>query len=458
MKFEVCQQCDFKSGLCPGFEGDWGMAGCSVFNHSKCERHEWTCTCNSQRLGERVLEVGGFKCKLDKALLPTDVGLPQYIPAFYHGFPEAKPLELEWIALPLHCLFRSDSADGIKWLAKDGKELRATLGLHQTTKIILTGPGPDQLIEDFWRFHRHSNLLKLLKTLDIQLFTVPNYSFFSDAPPLHHNYNRGRILRVAERASEAGVPSVLHLNAIHEQTWQDWETLIRSHNEIKYVCMEFQTGYTNPKVGLTALNRLVKLQQNVQRPLHPILIGAARYAGFIGKHFGSSTIVDAQPFLHTFNRKLCRVLPDGKPGWQFSSTKPLESIIPRFKFNLREYSERICQRLAGFPPVRQTEFGFQLDSSGPLVSSHKQKTTAGLPLFGQVRKPYEQTSVPIAVSNFSQSNCVPVAPRIAIEKTQGLSTPKPATIRPNSRRKNNPHKRLPSGFDEAKNTGVGVGH
>jgi len=456
MKFEACQQCDLKPGLCPGFEEDWGMAGCSVFDHSKCEKHEWTCACNSQRLGERILEVRGFKCKLDRSLLPIDVDLPHYIPTFYHGFPEAKPLELEWIALPLHCLFRSDSDDGIKWLAEDRTRLRALLGLHPNTKIVLTGPGPDQLIEDFWRFHIHSNLLSLLKVLDIQLFTVPNYSFFTDAPPLHHNYNRGRILRVTERASEAGVPSVLHLNAIHEQTWLDWEVLIKNHCEIKHVCMEFQTGYTSPELARDALNRLVKLQQNVQRPLHPILIGAGRYAGFVGKYFGTSTIVDAQPFLNTFNRKIFQVLPDGKSGWHFSSTKPLESIIPRFKSNLRDYYERIGQRLAGVPPARQTEFGFQLDSVGPSVSRHKQKSIAGLPLFG--RKQYEQTSAPVAVLNSSRSSGVPTAPRNAIERISSFSKPKSATIRPNSHRKNNRHKRLPNGFDGANKTGVAGGH
>ncbi len=458
MKFEACQQCDLKPGLCPGFEGDLGMAGCSVVDHAKCEQHEWTCACNSERLAERGLEVRGFKCKLEKPLLPIDVELPHYVPTFYHGFPGANPLDLERVALPLHCLFKSDSRNGIKCLAEDRKGLRASLGLHQNTKIMVTGPGPDQLIEDFWRFHRDLTLLKLLKALDIELFTVPNYSFFTDAPPLHHNYNRGRILRVAERASEAGVPSVLHLNAIHEQTWQEWEALIKNHGEIKYVCMEFQTGYSSPKAGEEALNSLIRLQRNIQRPLHPILIAAGRYAGLVGKHFHSSTIVDAQPFLHTFNRKMHCVLPDGKSVWHFRSTKPLESIIPRFKSNLREYSERIRQRLAGAPPIRQTEFAFRADSSGFLVASHKQKSVSSLPLFDPGRKPHGQISVPIAGSNSSRSIGGPVAPQTVIERISDPSTPKLATTHPNSHRKNNRHKRLPNGFDGAKKTDVTVGH
>ena len=456
MEFVACQQCTFKPGLCHGFEGDWGMVGCSVFDHSKCEKHEWTCACNLKRLNKRVLEVRGFKCKLEKALLPIDVDLPHYIPTFYHGFPDGKPIELEWVALPLHCLFKSESGDRIKCLAEDRDELRTLLGLHHKTRIILTGPGPDQLIEDFWRFHLHSNLLSLLKALGIQLFTVPNYSFFTDAPPLHHHYNRGRILRVAERAAEAGVLSVLHLNAIHEQTWQEWEDLIKNHPEIKHICMEFQTGYTSPKLGQAALSRLVEVQKNIRRPLHPILIGAGRYAGFIGENFNSSTIVDAQPFLHTFNRKIHRTLSDGKSGWHFSSTMPLESLIPRFKSNLREYSERIGQRLAGVRPERQTEFEFQLDAVGPLFSRHKQKPVAVLPLF--VRKRSEQISAPAAVSNFSPSNGAPGALRNAVVRIPGPSTPISVTILPNFRHKNNHRKLQPNGFGGANNTGVAAGH
>ena len=456
MKFVACQQCTFKPGLCHGFEGDWGMAGCSVFNHSKCEKHEWTCVCNLGRLGARVMEVRNFQCRLERALLPIDFNLPQFVPTFYHRFSDVEPLEIEWVAVPLHVLFRPVSGDGIKCLAEDRDALRASLGLHQKTRIMVTGPGKDQLIEVFWRFHRAAKLLDLLKKWDVQLFTVPNYSFFTDAPPLHHHYNRSRILRVAERATEAGVCSVLHLNALHRQTWKEWGDLLRSHSEIKHVCMEFQTGYASPEAGLAALGELVRIQENIQRPLHPILIGAARYAGFIGKHFRSCTIVDAQPFLKTFNRKIFKAMPGGGGDWFFKSTKPSESIIPRFKWNLSEYSGQVGHWLNGAPQPSQAEFGFQLDPTGPLFSRRRQKPLATLPLFG--RKQSERTSAPIAVSSSSPSNGEPVAPQNAVERIPSPSTPKSVAILPNSRRKNNHRKLQPNGFDVAKNTGVAGDH
>jgi len=402
------------------------------------------------------MEVRNFQCRLERALLPIDFDLPQFVPTFYHRFSEAKPLEIEWVAVPLHVLFRPASGDGIKCLAGDRDELRATLGLHPKTRIMVTGPGKDQLIELFWRFHCDARLLNLMKSWDVQLFTVPNYSFFTDAPPLHHHYNRSRILRVAERAVEAGVRSVVHLNALHKQTWKGWEDLLRSHCEIKHVCMEFQTGYASPEAGLDALGELVEIQNNIQRPLHPILIGAARYAGFIGKHFAACTIVDAQPFLKTFNRKIFKTLPGGAGDWFFRSTKPSESIIPRFKWNLSEYSGLIGQWLTGASQPSQGEFAFRLDSTGPLFSRRKQKSVVALPLFGQ--KQFERISAPAAVLNSSPSNGGPGAPRTAAGKKQGPSTPKLAANLPNSRHKNNHRKLQPNEFGGANNTGAVAGH
>ena len=78
------------------------------------------------------------------------------------------------------------------------------------TKVIVTGVGQDQIIEDFWGAHRKEELLQFLTTLNIELFTVPNFSFPLDAPPLHHRYNRARILRLAERGASAGLPLALH--------------------------------------------------------------------------------------------------------------------------------------------------------------------------------------------------------------------------------------------------------
>jgi hypothetical protein len=458
MSFEGCQECRFKPRLCHGTDGHLGVHGCPAFDHSKCVEYEWTCPCNLERLVERHREVGGFDCILNTPLRSIDIPLPKYIPTFYHDFPGTKPLNLEWIALPLHHLLKFSSKGTIAAIVKTGQELRESLCIQQGTKIVVTGPGPDQTLEDFWRFHRKANLFRLLKDLDIQLFTVPNFSFFSDMPPMHHRYNQSRILRLAERASDAGVNAVLHLNAIHEDAWRGWENLFIKHAEIKFVCLEFQTGYASPVIGEAALARLVKLQDNVGRPLHPILIGAARYAYGIGKNFESCTFIDAEPFLQTFNRKIFTGLPDGKCKWTFSRSKPDESLIPRFKFNLYSHSQRITDRVRGVPPIRQAELNLRLAPSGPLFPRSKQKPVADLPLFCQVQRQLEQNLDPQSAMSPARSTHAPDAPRIAIEKAQGLSKAKLATIHPNSRHKNSLHRRQPNGFGAVKTAGAEDGH
>src|SRR5882672_12613231 len=100
-----CQSCQFRPSLCHGEDGGLGLAGCISFNHNKCAEHEWTCLCDPVRLFERHQESGGFKCELISNLKPVPVHLPHYIPTAYHGFPGAKPLDVEWVALPLHTLF-----------------------------------------------------------------------------------------------------------------------------------------------------------------------------------------------------------------------------------------------------------------------------------------------------------------------------------------------------------------
>ena len=284
-----CQSCSLRPTLCHGDGSALGLSGCVSFDHKKCKKHEWTCLCNPVRLFNRIREVGGFACELAAPLKPIAVTLPPYIPnLLHHWIPCARPLNLEWVALPLYALFRAQG-DSINTIARSSAELRQQFSLGPSVKILVTGPGPDQPLEDFWRFHRTEKLFDVLLALGVEILTVPNFSFFLDLPPLHHRYNRSRILRVAERASAAGLSSVLHLNALLEQEWRDWEKLLSAHPEINIVCLEFQTGYRSPDKGDKAFDRLVALQHNVGRPLHPILVGGAKYASQQVARFGYST-------------------------------------------------------------------------------------------------------------------------------------------------------------------------
>ncbi len=402
-----CDCCKLKPSLCHGVEGSLGIAGCSSFDHKLCREKGWTCVCDPEQLCYRLREVQGFECVLKHKLRPIP-HLPHFIPTIYHRITRNNLLKLDWVAIPLHALLVKNSNGALVPIATTANELRSGLGLQRSTRIVVTGPGPDQMLEDFWRFHRSGGLLQLLVILDIDLITAPNYSFFLDSTPLHYRYNRSRILRITERISQAGLNAVIHINALHEQEWQDWEKLLIAHTEITAICLEFQTGYSSPDLGLMAFHRLIRLQDNVNRTLHPILIGGARWAVEAGRNFKTCTIIDAQPFMHTMHRKDCWINESGSIEWLFKRSQLGEELGGRFLGNLNSYEMRLQQRLHGQLPLHQTEFGFKIFNSRPLRPRSKQRPIADLPLFAEFPAPPQSNQHQESRSHSELPNRLPV--------------------------------------------------
>ena len=63
--------------------------------------------------------------------------------------------------------------------------------------------------------------------------TVPNFSFFENAPRPHTLWNLKRMLIVAEELTTAGLPAVVHLNALTAADWKLWTHFLRVRPEIK---------------------------------------------------------------------------------------------------------------------------------------------------------------------------------------------------------------------------------
>ncbi|MDB6027269.1 MAG: uncharacterized protein JWM68_3492 [Verrucomicrobiales bacterium] len=380
--YENCETCALRPGICHGVSEGFGLGGCAAFDHRLCQEWGWTCACNPKLLEERISEVKTFNPQLFRKLPYDSTHLPHYIPTVYHRYGRQFSLNLEYVAFPLHELFDITS-EGFIPRATNAKELRHLLGVLETTKIIITGPGPDESIEYFWRDHQKFKLLELLAELKVEAFTIANYSFPLNCPPLHYRFNRARIFRLAERAAEAGVNPVLHLNASHENDWKDLEELLRQHPEITAVCLEFQTGYTEQSRAFGAIARLVELQKNIGRNLHPIIIGGSRHAVEFGKHFEKCTLIDAQPFLQTYYRKLCRIDAEGRITWHFKRTPKGEFLDYRFYGNIITYSNRLKQRLNGIEPVVQINWKSQSAARKRSKATRRQKLMRTAPLFSQ---------------------------------------------------------------------------
>ena len=456
MLYSSCKNCPLRPALCHGVEDGLGIDSCMSFGRKQCEEFGWTSLYDPKLFAERFHEVGDFGCELRRNLLPVGFKLPPYIPALYHGFDFARPLDIDFAAVPLHVLFRSRADGSMVPIAKTARRLRELLGVKLNAKILVTGSGPDQGIENFWGVHRSDNLLSLLHKLDVCLFTTPNYSFFTNAPPPHNRYNRSRTLRLAERATDAGVVTALHLNAIFELEWKDWEALLQSHPEISTVCMEFQTGYACRTVGDRAFGRLVRLQEAINRPIHPILIGGARYAAKLGQNFSSSTVVDSEPFFKTFHRRNCVIKHDGNIEWKFKRSKAGECLAARFAGNLSEYSRRINDRINGIPAFRQMDL-FRNPDEFRVRGRRKQGALKTLPLFS-LQTLQQRTPDPGPQSRLGRPNGKWDETRIATPAGRDLPRIESATNRPNLRRKNNFRRQQPNGFVQANTTDGAGGH
>lgn len=338
-----------------------GFFGCEALNHDRCSEFEWTCLCDPVLFQKRILEVGDFSPKLREHLTES-ARLPTYVPMIYHKYRRRLPLRFPWVAASLDVIFGTTRDGRMTPTCDDARGLRKLLKVTGETKVIVTGVGQDQVIEDFWGSHRKDGLLEFLAALNPDLFTIPNFSFAADAPPLHHRYNRARMLRLAERAAKAGLTIALHLYACEEAEWSDWESILKEHTEISSVCLEFQTGYLKPKLGNFAFERLVKLQQNLGRGIHPIFVGGARYAKRLGDEFTSSTIVDSQPFMNTLHRKVCVVDHRGRIVWRKHVTPRGHPLDERLNDNLETYERRLCELMGKIQRPQQSELPFMRTS------------------------------------------------------------------------------------------------
>ncbi len=376
--FENCPSCKLNPTICHG-DGGLGLSGCGSFDHRFCAAMGWTCVCDPLLLVERMLEVRNFSCELGRSLSETPV-FPHYIPMIYHGCNRDQPTEVPWVAVPLEQMFSRSKNGVIRLISESPDALRKYLSVESKTKVIVTGVGPDQVIEDFWGAHRKSNLLNRLAGLDVQALTIPNYSFPSDCPRIHHRYNRSRILRMAERASTAGLKPILHLNAFLEEDWRDWENLLKAHPEIQTVCLEFQTGYASPILGDAAFKRLTLLQENVGRAIHPILVGGARYSTRLAAAFGSSgsTVIDSQPFMKTVNRKECHLAGNGKLKWRPESSRYGQDRHTPLQANLFRYGEFLARSMGLRQGILQDEPEFLKPVN---KSKARQSTVADWELF-----------------------------------------------------------------------------
>jgi hypothetical protein len=268
--------------------------------------------------------------------------LPLYIPVIQHGKSRIQPLGFDTVALPTSDVIakRRNGHYGLR--SCTAGELRSEYLIDARAKVLLVSVSDDDPLEIYWENRRAYKTPAALAKIGLIGMTVQNFSFFSDAPRPHILWNRARMVRVAEELSGAGVPVVLHLNALTAADWEFWADLLKQNPLMSYVAKEFQTGNRTPREGAQAIKALRDLQQRVGRTLHPIVVGGAQFVRALSEEFARFSIVDSVPFMRTMYREKIVVLPGGKKRWRHFPTKQGEPLDELLEINVKRYAEALA--------------------------------------------------------------------------------------------------------------------
>lgn len=351
----ACRSCAFFDH-CGGLDGQAEMFGCfgGHLGSHECEKFDWTCPCRPDVLQQRWREVG---CRWDRPRQHDNIAgvedpLPLYIPLVGHGSSRSDHLDYPYVAVsPFKALRgRGDYSP----VASTPRGLRRHFRVRSDARLLFVSVAKDRHLERYWANRRVLGTPDALARLGALGITVPNFSFFSDAPRPHLLWNRARMLVVAEELSRAGLPVVPHIHALTAADWAFWAEFLKAQNGVRVVAKEFQTGNKQRDVGLRALTNLEQLQERVQRPLHPVLVAGASFLETAARAFDSFTIVDSVPFMRAVNRHVARDAGlHRSPAWEGVALPEGQPVDMLLQHNVEAYAAHLESRVTaarGLPP------------------------------------------------------------------------------------------------------------
>jgi hypothetical protein len=219
-----CGECGFLAE-CGGLDGSAYAVGCfrRCVEHCQFSGCDLACPCLHLNFPDLLEVVGGlWALPMQPLVRFSQPGkLPLYVPQIDHGSGRDVPLEEAIVVIPLSALVGRPGHGKYDVRFSSPEALRERLKLRSDCKIIVSSVAPDQMIENFWESHVSREILPKLAALKLDAMTVPNYSFMLDVPRINSIYNLSRMFRMAERMSEAGIPTILHIQASRVATGPD---------------------------------------------------------------------------------------------------------------------------------------------------------------------------------------------------------------------------------------------
>jgi Domain of unknown function (DUF4417) len=333
-----CRACYFLQ-VCGGLDGQQELWGCFSECKSKgvCQRFDWTCPCRPREFARRLAEVGGNLNPISSNFIAMSLKtsqLPLYVPVIQHGSGRRLPLAMGTVALPTFEVIKRHRDKTYGPLPTTGSRLRRKFHLSETANILLVSPAQDHLLELYWAKRRAHKTASSLLPLRVAGMSLPNFSFFIDAPRTHSLWNRKRLMRVAQELAGAGVSAIPHLNTLTNADWAFFEDLLAHNPNISVVAKEFQTG-----ASLDDVEQLARLQDNLKRSLHPLIIGGARFLREVARRFETFSLVDSQPFMKTVKaRERLSLDPfSNDQKWTAFPTRKDEFLDQLLRDNIRTY-------------------------------------------------------------------------------------------------------------------------
>ncbi|HEY3331999.1 MAG TPA: DUF4417 domain-containing protein [Capsulimonadaceae bacterium] len=269
--------------------------------------------------------------------MPADnSAFPIYATSLAHEYCRKKEVDLPFVVIPIESLFSMKSGK-CKLPESTSSCLRSKFGLKPDAMVLVECVDQDCTVEGFWQNERSAGIIAQLANMALVGATVPNFSYFYNAPRTQTLYNRRRSTIIAERMSQAGLAPIIHLNALTPSDWKWWESVLSDNPSVNLVAKEFGTGLRTRSKGIDDLWRMECLQDRLGRSLHPVLFSARRYLKHAVDRFERLTIVDSHPFHLTRSRRKLTIV-NGKPKVVVHKTQPGEPLDDLYAHNVAEYS------------------------------------------------------------------------------------------------------------------------
>lgn len=198
-----CGRCVFRPA-CGGLLQS-GLFGCFDACLTECAAGsscDWTCPMRPDFV-DRIREIGGLGRPIGE-IRPISVSrFPLYVPMVRHGSRREYCLPSQFVGLSIEDVLKLDRLGGYGPVEDERQVLLDRFGLRPEANVLLVSVAEDAVLERFWENMGTNDVPRRLANLGLIGMTVPNFSFFSDAPRTHTLWNRGRMLRVAEALSAA---------------------------------------------------------------------------------------------------------------------------------------------------------------------------------------------------------------------------------------------------------------